>query len=313
MSFTAAMWVLSGYDAAAHISEEMSSAARTAPLAMLTGVLGTSILGLLLLIGASFASHPSVTSIVDSNLSMPMGQVYLDTLGKKGMLAVWSLCIAVQWVNGVTQGVDASRVTFALARDNGLPGSRWWKQVHPRTHTPVYAVWLVMALSAVIGVLVWSETALSSLAGATVISLYTSYAIPIFLRITTGHKTFKPGPFNLGRWSRPIGVIAVLWSLFVSVVLLFPLDPHIKSSNDMNYAVVIIMGVFILSALSWILSARKWFHGPVPNISSDEMAKATSALGDEPDAQTVIVGQDEKHSESVDDSVDKIISESKVE
>lgn len=70
-----------------------------------------------------------------------------------------------QWVNGVTQGVDASRVTFALARDNGLPGSRWWKRIHPRTHTPVYAVWLVMALSAVIGVLVWSETALSSLAG----------------------------------------------------------------------------------------------------------------------------------------------------
>jgi amino acid transporter len=164
----------------------VTSAARTAPIAILSGVIGTETLGLLLLIGASFAAS-NINRIVDTNLSLPMGQVYLDTFGKKGMLAVWSMCIAVQvsflvqplngswklnegtmilkWVNGVTQGVDASRVTFALARDNGLPGSRWWKQIHPLTKTPVYAVWLVLSLSAVIGFLVWSDTALSSLAG----------------------------------------------------------------------------------------------------------------------------------------------------
>ena len=45
---------------------------------------------------------------------------------------------------------------------------------------------------------------------------------------------------------------------------LFPID----------YAVVILFGVFMLSALSWVLSARKWFKGPIPNISADEMAKA---------------------------------------
>ncbi|KXN84941.1 hypothetical protein AN958_11883 [Leucoagaricus sp. SymC.cos] len=293
LSFTAAMWALTGYDAAAHISEEVSSASRAAPVAILTGVLGTEILGFFLMIGASFASS-NIPRIVNTNLAMPMGQVYLDTFGKKGMLAVWSLCILVQWVNGVTQGVDASRVTFAVARDNGLPGSRWWKQIHPRTKTPVYAVWLVLILSAIIGVLVWSDTALSSLAGATVVSLYTSYAIPIFLRITYGHKSFKPGPFNLGQWSRSIGAIAVLWSIFVGVVLLFPLDPHIRSSNDMNYAVVIVMGVFFLSALTWILSARKWFQGPVPNISADEVAKATGGLDNESPA--------EKSNSSVDDA-----------
>jgi len=124
----------------------------------------------------------------------------------------------------------------------------------------------------------------------TVIGFNTSYAIPIFLRITYGHKTFKPGPFNLGRFSRLVGAIAVLWSLFASVILLFPRDPRIHSSTDMSmsyimtmrdnltfflidYAVVILFGVFMLSALSWVLSAHKWFKGPRPNISADEMAK----------------------------------------
>ncbi|KXN84937.1 hypothetical protein AN958_11879 [Leucoagaricus sp. SymC.cos] len=77
-------------DAAAHISEEVSSASRTAPIAILTGVLGTETLGFLLMIGASFASS-NISRIVNTNLAMPMGQVYLDTFGKKGMLAVWSL------------------------------------------------------------------------------------------------------------------------------------------------------------------------------------------------------------------------------
>lgn len=62
---------------------------------MITGVLGTEILGFFLLIGASFASF-DIKRLVDTDLSMPMGQVYLDTFGKKGALAVWSLCIAVQ-------------------------------------------------------------------------------------------------------------------------------------------------------------------------------------------------------------------------
>jgi len=77
------------------MSEEISSAARAAPLAIFGGVLGTEILGLLLLIGASFASS-DITRIVNTDLSMPMGQLYLDTFGKKGMLAVWSICVIIE-------------------------------------------------------------------------------------------------------------------------------------------------------------------------------------------------------------------------
>lgn len=70
-----------------------------------------------------------------------------------------------QYVTGAAQGVDASRVVFAFARDNALPGSRWWKKMNSYTQTPVNAVWLVMVLSGVCGLLGFSEAALSSLAG----------------------------------------------------------------------------------------------------------------------------------------------------
>ena len=37
-----------------------------------------------------------------------------------------------------------------------------------------------------------------------------------------------------------------------------------------DYAVVIIMAVFIYATLSWIFSARKWFKGPIRNLEEEE-------------------------------------------
>ncbi|KAF8184475.1 APC amino acid permease [Pholiota molesta] len=274
LTFTAPMWTLTGYDSAAHISEETANAAKAAPLAIIISVIATASLGWLLLIATSFAI-PSVSDILSSPLPLPMGQVFLNVMGKRGMLAIWSLIIVVQYVTGAAQAVDASRVVFAFARDNALPGSRYWKKINPHTQTPVNAVWFVIAVSAVCGVLGFSQTALTSLAGSSVIGLYTSYAAPIFLRITSGRDKLIPGPFSLGRWSTPIGVIAVSWVTFIVIMLFFP-PVHNPTAQDMNYSVVIILGVFIFASLSWVLSARKWFTGPVRTI--DEMPSSSSSL-----------------------------------
>ncbi|KIM39625.1 hypothetical protein M413DRAFT_415651 [Hebeloma cylindrosporum] len=267
LAFTAPMWTLTGYDSAAHISEETANAARAAPLAIIVSVLATATLGWLLLIATSFAI-PSVSDILGTSLPLPMGQVFLNVLGKRGMLAIWSLIIVVQYVTGAAQAVDASRVVFAFARDNALPGSRYWKRMNRYTQTPVNAVWFVIAVSSLCGVLGFSETALTSLAGSSVIGLYTSYAAPIFLRITHGRDKLAPGPFSLGRWATPIGAIAVAWVSFIVVMLFFP--PGQKpTAQEINYSVVIIMGVFIFASASWVLSARKWFTGPVRTIDDD--------------------------------------------
>ncbi|TDL19592.1 amino acid transporter [Rickenella mellea] len=267
LAFTAPMWTLTGYDSAAHISEETAGAAKAAPIAILVGVAGTATLGWLTLIAASFATS-SVSDILSTSLSLPMGQLFLNVLGKQGMLAIWSFIIVVQFVTGAAQGVDASRVVFAFARDNALPGSRFWKKMNPYTQTPVNAVWLVMVCSGLCGLLGFSATALSSLAGASVIGLYTSYAAPIFLRITSGRHKLVPGPFTLGKWYMPLGIIAVSWVTFIVVLLIFPGGQKVDAKG-MNYAVVIIMAVFIFASGWWILSAHKWFTGPISNIEHD--------------------------------------------
>ncbi|KAI0774665.1 amino acid transporter [Trametes elegans] len=293
LAFTAPMWTLTGYDSAAHISEETSNASRAAPIAIMVGVGATATLGWLLSIAASFATA-SVADLLATDLPLPMGQLFLTVLGKRGMLAIWSLIIVVQYVTGAAQGVDASRVVFAFARDNALPGSRWWKRMHPYTHTPVNAVWLVVVLAGICGLLGFSETALSSLAGASVIGLYVSYVTPIFLRITSGRNKLQPGPFALGKWYLPVGIVAVAWVSFIVVLLVFPPEvnptadtmsthgfrarvsewPWLTAHLRADYTVVIIMAVFIFASLSWVVSARKWFKGPVNTVDeTDNLAE----------------------------------------
>ncbi|KAI0713196.1 amino acid transporter [Fomitopsis betulina] len=271
LAFTAPMWTLTGYDSAAHIAEETAGAARAAPIAILLGVGATAALGWILSIAASFATA-SPSRLLDSDLPLPMAQLFLDVLGRRGMLALWSFIIVVQFVTGAAQGVDASRVVFAFARDNALPGSRWWKRINHRTQTPVNAVWLVMVLAAICGLLGFSEAALSSLAGAAVIGLYTSYVTPVFLRITSGRGKLVPGPFSLGKWYLPIGTIACAWVAFIVVLLLFPPESD-PVAGTMNYAVVIIMAVFLFASVSWIVSARKWFKGPVTTVEDHEISR----------------------------------------
>ncbi|EMD39635.1 hypothetical protein CERSUDRAFT_46371 [Gelatoporia subvermispora B] len=253
-------------DSAAHISEEVAGAARAAPIAILVSCAAVGGLGWLLLIAASFATV-SVPSLLETELALPMGQLLLDVVGKKGMMAIWSFTIIAQFLCGAAQGVDASRVVFAFARDNALPGSRWWKRINPYTQTPVNAVWLVIVLAAICGLLGFSATAFNSLAGASVIGLYTSYGTPIFLRVTSGRRKLAQGPFSLGKWSTPIGSVAVAWIAFIVVLLSFPPDRH-TNAKEMNYAAVIILAVFIFASASWLLSARKWFVGPLSNIGS---------------------------------------------
>ncbi|KAF9465959.1 amino acid/polyamine transporter I [Collybia nuda] len=262
LSFTAPMWTLTGYDSAAHISEEVAGAARTAPIAILVGVGATAGLGWLL-IAVSFVV-PSIPDLLASDLPLPMGQVLLTVIGKRGMLAIWSCIIASQFVCGAAQGVDASRVAFAFSRDNALPGSFWWKKMNRYTQTPVNAVWFIMVAAGICGLIGFSETALTSLAGASVIGLNISYVAPILLRLTSGRDKFVPGPFTLGKMSTPVGTIAVAWVTFIVVLLLFP-TRRMTTAQDMNYAVVIVGLVFVFASASWVISARKWFHGPIDN------------------------------------------------
>ena len=73
------------------------------------------------------------------------------------------------------------------------------------------------------------------------------------------------GPFHLGRLSLVVAGTAVLWIAFIAVVFCLPqLNP--VNSQTFNYAPVAVAIVVVYSLGLWIVSARKWFKGPIRQI-----------------------------------------------
>lgn len=114
-----------------------------------------------------------------------------------------------------------------------------------------------------------------------VIALYISYVLPIFIRITSGRSRFVPGPFSLGRFSVVIGSIAVAWVAFILVVLLFPSNAA-PDSSGMNYAVVILGAILGGAALWFFVSARHWFTGPIRNFIETDVFESDASSTESP-------------------------------
>jgi protein-S-isoprenylcysteine O-methyltransferase Ste14 len=117
-------------------------------------------------------------------------------------------------------------------------------------------------------------TAFFALTGITVVGLYISYVIPIFLRLR--NPTFQQGPWNLKGYSKLVGWISIIWVAFISILFFAPLFPQWrwwKSSdfNSANYAGPLILLSFVLVGGWWKFSAHKWFVGPKVQGTPEEL------------------------------------------
>lgn len=90
----------------------------------------------------------------------------------------------------------------AFSRDGGLPLASYLIYVHPRTNTPIYASSVIYSLAVMV----------------TLITI----ALPIGLRPVAGDR-WIPGPWNLGAFSKPVHLWALLVQLYLIVMESFQL------------------------------------------------------------------------------------------
>lgn len=110
---------------------------------------------------------------------------------------------------------------YSFARDGALPKFFYW--VHPTTRLPLRTVWLSVTVCFLLSLIsLGTPIALFAFNSVGTIGLNTAYAIPIFVKLTFGREKFKQAEFNLGRFSSVIGWIAVIWVLFLFVLLCLP-------------------------------------------------------------------------------------------
>jgi len=164
-----------------------------------------------------------------------------------------------------------SRMIYAFSRDGALPGSRLWHRVNKRTRTPTNAIWLAAGGALILGLpYLWNYAAYAAVTSIAVIGLYIAYVMPTFLRLRLGD-SFQRGPWHLGRWSKPVGIIAVTWVVIITILFMLPQAGPI-SWTTFNYAVIAVAVVLGFASIYWLVSARRWFTGPRVQGSPEELA-----------------------------------------
>ncbi|KAH7909980.1 amino acid/polyamine transporter I [Hygrophoropsis aurantiaca] len=288
LSFLAPLWTICSFDSSVHISEEASNAATAVPWAIVSAIGIAGVLGWAINVSLAFCMGTDLDYLLNSPVGQPMAQIFFNSFGQNGTLAVWAIVVVVQYMMGSSMVLAASRQSFAFARDGALPFSGWLYRMNGFTKTPVNTVWFVAILAISLGLLSFAGTqAIDAVFAISVTALYIAYAIPITARFVFKNN-FKPGPFSLGYMSLPIAVISVSYMTFMDIVFFFPTTPQTDVA-DMNYTVVVLGGVMILS-LVWYYFPKyggvHWFTGPVANIdvspASDWEQDSSTEEGSQP-------------------------------
>jgi amino acid transporter len=215
-------------------------------------------------------------AIVAATYSNNYAEYLLQLLGHDGTIAI----LILLWLDGTCATascmMSAQRVTFAIARDNVLPFSKYFRKLSKKK-MPVNAALLVYILGvAITCAVIGSAVAFSAITATATIVTNTSYLFPIVARQTVARRTFVPAKWNLGRFSTPLAIIATLWVCFLFVVLTLP-QLYPVTAETLNYSPICIGIISILSLGGWwfpVWGARRWYKGPIKTITEDEVRNA---------------------------------------
>jgi amino acid transporter len=281
LSLLLAQYTYTGYDASAHMTEETIGAETRAPWGVVMSVVVSAVAGYALLMGlsaatpdlaASFSFVNPVLYILQSRLSYVLGTL------------LFAVIFVAQFFCSMSSVTSNSRMIYAFSRDGAVPGHNLWHRLN-RGRTPRNAVILSAVCAFILAVpTVFDFVAYVAITSIATIGLYIAYAIPIFLRQFA--PDFKTGPWHLGAWSRPIGWIAVIWVVLISVLFMLPavnlttLPAGVSPVANFNYAPIAVLGVILIVTIWWFASARKWFKGPIIQGTEAELEAIEHAVGE---------------------------------
>jgi len=242
-------YTITGFDASAHAAEETIKAAESAPRGIIRSVLVSGVAGWFLLGTVVLAAPNLAKAAVQGERAFL--SIMSDVLPRPLSVVLVAAIVLAQYLCGLATVTSASRMAFAFARDGGLPCSRTVRWVCPRRRTPPVAIWGVVAASVFFAIY---NPIYSTITAVCTIFLYISYVLPSALGAWAyGRSWTVMGPWNLGRWYRPIAVVSVVGC--VGLIALGMQPPNER-------AVWVVGGFAVMLAATWYGDARRRFPGP---------------------------------------------------
>ena len=240
------------------------------------------IAGFILLLGVSYAiPHAFPVTIAGVEYTgydsiatdlVPWATIFQFAAGRTVGLLLILIVIVAQFFCGMSSITANSRMIYAFSRDGAMPFSDFWHHVSKRARVPVRSAWFG-AVGAFILALpyLYNVTAYAAVTSIAVIGLYIAYLTPVFLR-RINPTAFVPGPWVLGRFGPLINWIAIIWVIFICILLMLPQYSPVTRLS-FNYAPIAVLVVIGFALVWWLAAARKWFKGPKIQGTAEELAE----------------------------------------
>ena len=232
---------LTGFDAAANLAEEAKDPYRNVPRAIVGSVVAAGVLGLLFLIALTVAI-PDVTRI--SHSGSPVAAILRDQLGPLVETTLLVVITFAFFACGMVVMAAGARLVFAMSRDARFPLHRLMRQVDPRTQTPIPATILVFAGGVVLMVALPGEALLELITASTILPVLI-YGATVALYLAVRRRLDrKEGAFDLGRFELPVAIVALIWLVVATVVLVTPAVAFVP--------VLIVIGLMLVGGLFFV-------------------------------------------------------------
>lgn len=180
-------------------------------------------------------------------------------LGSQGFAAALSILIAILLFGAcITMTTAASRTTWALARDDALPLSSIFKRINGTTNNPLNAALLAFTVEALLCLIyLGNASAFNAFVSVAVFGLAVAYIIPIIISVSHGRREVNGANWHLNHAAGlAVNFVAIAWVAFELV--LFSMPTTIPTTAEfMNYAIVVFTGFLTLSAVWYVVYARK--------------------------------------------------------
>ncbi|ETI21205.1 hypothetical protein G647_07549 [Cladophialophora carrionii CBS 160.54] len=207
---------------------------------------------------------PPLEDVIAAPYGQALPYIFRTVMGTPGGgLGLMFLVLMITMFCSISITVAASRCTWAFARDDAMPLASVWSRVDERLGVPLYALILTTVVQMLLGLIyLGSSSAFLAFVSVGVIALAVSYAIPIAISVVHRRKEVSTARWNCGPIIGPIANgVALCWISFEVVLFSMPSALPVTVVT-MNYASVVFVGFMCISAVWYVVHARKVYKGP---------------------------------------------------
>ena len=235
LSILLGAWCLTGFEAAADMSEETKNPTKIVPKSIINSLLTSGFFGLIIIIFSIILLQKDIYKNGSQNF-------LTDLLNNEFGVILYSVIllfvIAAIFACGVACMATASRLIFSMSRDSVLPNSSWLKSID-KNKSPGNSL-ILIGILATIFIIVFNKieviTSVSAIAG------YIGYCGIIFSSFYLKHDT-KSGI----KTSKLLKFFTLVWCVFVVMCLIIP--GQSIEGFDTDYIPAISTLIFIILGL----------------------------------------------------------------